>query len=51
MLPDNRFDLEVAARGLRRRWLTERRTSTRGTRFDPPDWPRSRGPTPNPCHP
>ena len=47
MLPDSEFSLEAAARGVRRRLLTER-SRRRADRFTPPDWPRSRGPTPNP---
>ncbi|WP_250035386.1 hypothetical protein [Paractinoplanes maris] len=42
MLPDNRFGLESSAR----RRLTAARK--RAGRFTPPDWPVSRGPTPNP---
>ena len=43
MFPDNRFGMENAARGPRRRLLTGR-----AGRFGPPDWPAGRGPTPNP---
>ena len=46
MFPDNRFGLENAARGLRRRLLTGR--AGRAGRFGPPDWPAGRGPTPDP---
>ncbi len=43
MLPDNRFGLEKA---VRRRLHAGR--GKRADRFTPPDWPVSRGPTPNP---
>ncbi|GAA0502148.1 hypothetical protein Ade02nite_37740 [Paractinoplanes deccanensis] len=46
MLPDNRFGIETTARGVRRR-LTAGRNG-RAARFAPPEWPVSRGPTPNP---
>ncbi|SNY42248.1 hypothetical protein SAMN05421748_106267 [Paractinoplanes atraurantiacus] len=46
MLPDNRFGVENNARGVRRRLLSGRRG--RADRFAPPEWPVSRGPTPNP---
>ena len=46
MLPDNRFALATAARGIRRRL-----TGDRATRFTPAEWPRSRGPSPNPRRP
>jgi len=48
MLPDDRYTLENAARGVRRRLLTDRAAKPRAARFTPSDWPRSRGPTPNP---
>ncbi|MBM2619911.1 hypothetical protein JIG36_30805 [Actinoplanes sp. LDG1-06] len=43
MLPDNRFGIENNAR---RRLSGSRRK--RAGRFAPPEWPVSRGPTPNP---
>ncbi|MBL7259046.1 hypothetical protein JKJ07_32505 [Actinoplanes sp. LDG1-01] len=43
MLPDNRFEIENSAR----RRLTGGRRKRAG-RFTPPEWPVSRGPTPNP---
>ena len=46
MLPDNALALESTARSVRRRLLGAR--GVRAARFTPPDWPRSRGPTPNP---
>ncbi|MDY7084681.1 MAG: hypothetical protein SYR96_06195 [Actinomycetota bacterium] len=42
MLPDNRFGIEHNAHRL----IGNRRK--RAGRFTPPDWPVSRGPTPNP---
>jgi hypothetical protein len=47
MLPDDRFTLESTARRVRRRLLASRGIP-RADRFAPDDWPRSRGPTPNP---
>jgi len=46
MLPDNRLSLESSARRARRRLVGD--TSTRAGRLGPRDWPRNRGPTPNP---
>jgi hypothetical protein len=48
MFPNDRYILESATRGLRRRLLAERSGRPRAVRFEPSDWPRSRGPTPNP---
>jgi hypothetical protein len=42
MLPNDHTSLESAARSVRDR-LSDHRT----TRFNPPMWPRGRGPTPN----
>lgn len=47
MLPDNRLGLESAAQGIRSR-LSARAAKARGGRFAPVEWPRSRGPSPNP---
>jgi hypothetical protein len=47
MLPGDRFSLEHTPATIRRR-LHGRDTRSRADRFTPPDWPRSRGPTPNP---
>lgn len=48
MLPADKFTLESRAHHLRRRLLTARRA--RAERFAPTDWPRARGPSPNPRH-
>jgi hypothetical protein len=47
MLPGSRFSLESAAQVVRRRLLP----SPRAARPARPEWPRSRGPTPNPRRP
>lgn len=47
MLPHTGFGLEAAAHAVRRR-LRSADGRPRADRFTPPDWPRSRGPTPNP---
>jgi hypothetical protein len=47
MIPGNDFPIEIAARELRRRALRAAARRRAGT-FVPPDWPPSRGPTPNP---
>lgn len=46
MLPDTRLSLESSARRVRQRLLAD--AHARSGRLSPPDWPRSRGPTPNP---
>jgi len=46
MLPGDRFSLESSASAVRRRLRGH--AKQRADRFTPPDWPRSRGPTPNP---
>jgi hypothetical protein len=51
MIPGNHFALEQAAANLRHRALTSRTRKPRATDFAPPEWPPSRGPTPNPRHP
>jgi len=48
MIPGNNHALELAAADLRRRALRSRTRKHRAADFTPPDWPPSRGPTPNP---
>jgi hypothetical protein len=48
MIPGNDFALEQAAADLRRRALKSRSRRQRAAGFAPPEWPPSRGPTPNP---
>lgn len=48
MIPGHNFALELAASELRRRARTDRAEHHRTARFAPPEWPPSRGPTPNP---
>jgi hypothetical protein len=50
MIPGSPYAVEEAARALRRRARTERPTRSRAADFAPPEWPPSRGPTPNPRH-
>jgi hypothetical protein len=51
MIPGNHYAVEQAARALRRRAHTDRPRRSRAAGFTPPEWPPSRGPTPNlrPC--
>jgi hypothetical protein len=56
MIPGSDFALEQAAADLRRRAPKSRAPKSRSRRrraagFTPPEWPRSRGPTPSPRHP
>ena len=46
MIPGNDYAVELAARTLRRR----AQAAARAADFTPPEWPPSRGPTPNPRH-
>jgi hypothetical protein len=48
MIPGNNFAVEQAAADLRRRALKSRSRKHRAAGFVPPEWPPSRGPTPNP---
>jgi hypothetical protein len=48
MIPGHNFALELAATELRRRARAARAGHHRAARFAPPEWPPSRGPTPNP---
>jgi hypothetical protein len=48
MLHDHHVALETAAAGIRRRLAAEHGPTRRADRLTPPEWPRSRGPTPNP---
>jgi hypothetical protein len=49
MIPGNNFAVELAAHTLRRRALAAS-LRRRAANFTPPEWPPSRGPTPNPRH-
>jgi hypothetical protein len=48
MIPGNNFALELAAGDLRRRARAARARQRRAADFAAPEWPPSRGPTPNP---
>jgi hypothetical protein len=50
MIPGTDYALELAAADLRRRALKSRPRKHRANDFAPPEWPPSRGPTPNPRH-
>jgi hypothetical protein len=50
MIPGNDYAVELAARTLRRRAQAAARARHRAADFTPPEWPPSRGPTPNPRH-
>ena len=50
MIPGTEFALEQAAAEMRRRALRSRTRRHRADGFAPPEWPPSRGPTPNPRH-
>jgi hypothetical protein len=50
MIPGNHYAVEQAATDLRRRVRESRIGRHRATGFAPPEWPPSRGPTPNPRH-
>jgi hypothetical protein len=48
MIPGTPYALEQAAADLRRRAFRSRPKKHRAAEFTPPEWPPSRGPTPNP---
>jgi hypothetical protein len=48
MFPDRHPGLELAAQTLRRRARADFPTRRRAPDLTPPEWPRGRGPTPNP---
>lgn len=50
MIPGNAYALEQAAADLRRRARSSRIRRHRAADPAPPEWPPSRGPTPNPRH-
>ena len=51
MLPGSHLGLESAARALSRQARADHPGRRRAATFTPPEWPPSRGPTPNPRRP